>query len=178
MPSNALPQYEAYRITNKTNGKVYIGITTGGLKKRWAEHLLLSKTRRRNALHLAIAKYGAENFTIEAVGSADSWDALCAIEVELIRTSNSIAPHGYNMTSGGDGMLAPSDTVRAKMSARAIARTSTLEARKAFAALSAAIWADPEKRAAMIANMTATKATPEVYAAMSARMLAQWASSP
>ena len=31
--------YDVYKITNKVNNKVYIGITSKGLSARWKEHL-------------------------------------------------------------------------------------------------------------------------------------------
>jgi len=178
MPSDTTLQFAAYRITNLISGKVYIGITTAGLKRRWAEHLLLSKSRKRNALHLAIAKYGAENFVMQAIASAGSRDALCLLEIELIRTHNSIAPHGYNMTSGGDGMLSPADDVRAKMKAKATARNATDEARSAYKQRVLAMWNKPGARESIGAAMSAGHAAPEVYAAKSDRMKAQWAASP
>ena len=46
-----------YKITNKVNGKVYIGQTTKSLKKRWTEHVYTNPTRKY-LLHKAIQKYG------------------------------------------------------------------------------------------------------------------------
>ena len=59
-----------YKITNKTNNKIYIGQSTN-IEKRWGEH-------KRNAfnsnthtyhypLYLAIRKYGLDNFVFEIV---------------------------------------------------------------------------------------------------------------
>lgn len=58
-----------YKITNKINGKVYIGKTLNSIQKRWREHLIDSKKRRceKRPLYSAINKYGEENFEIEQI---------------------------------------------------------------------------------------------------------------
>jgi group I intron endonuclease len=58
--------YNIYGIYNKINGKIYIGITNN-LKRRWSEHKKLSKkiTEHSYAVHLAIKKYGLQNFILK-----------------------------------------------------------------------------------------------------------------
>ena len=60
-----------YKITNKINGKVYIGQTIQCLKKRWSQHKSDSK-KSNMTIHKAMRKYGIENFTIEEIGGANN----------------------------------------------------------------------------------------------------------
>lgn len=53
-----------YKITNKVNGKAYVGKTTDTVQVRWGEHLKDSKRKRcaNRPLYRAIGKYGADAF--------------------------------------------------------------------------------------------------------------------
>ena len=92
-----------YRLTFP-NGKVYIGITSETLKKRISRHVNYARAGRSYALSSAIRKYGESAFTAEEVASGE-WDAMLAEEIRLISAHQSIVPHGYNMTAGGEGSL-------------------------------------------------------------------------
>jgi len=89
-----------YKITNKVNGKTYIGQTITSLNERWKNHCAKSSSCR--ALSNAIAKYGRENFTKEIVDFADSLEDLNKKEEFCINKFNSLAPNGYNLKTGGD----------------------------------------------------------------------------
>ncbi len=109
----------AYAITNLVNGKKYIGITTKSLSLRWKWHLLSSNSKARrasSAISKAISLHGRENFAIEQIASASSLADLHAIERMLIKQERTLAPGGYNLTGGGDGVFSPSDELRRKMS--------------------------------------------------------------
>jgi len=96
-------RYEVYLIENLINSKKYIGITTQGHKKRFKQHIKDAKNKRYNsALHHAIRKYGIENFTIEVIEFADSWDELCEKETDNISKYDTYNT-GYNLTLGGEG---------------------------------------------------------------------------
>lgn len=58
-----------YKITNKINGKMYIGKTIFTVEQRWKEHQKDSRRRdfEKRPLYSAIKKYGIENFSIEEV---------------------------------------------------------------------------------------------------------------
>ena len=101
-----------YKITDKTNGKVYIGQTTRSLKKRWDEHCKLNLCP---LIHAAILKHGVENFTVEQIDSATSRDELDLKEQHWIKHYDCISPKGYNLTSGGNTCRF-SDETRGKMS--------------------------------------------------------------
>lgn len=50
-----------YKITNKINGKLYIGQTTKTVQERFKKHIKDSfKEKRNSAINLAIRKYGTE----------------------------------------------------------------------------------------------------------------------
>lgn len=53
-----------YRITNNINNKVYIGITTILLKRRWSAHKRDDK-KLKYPLYKSIRKYGIDNFMIK-----------------------------------------------------------------------------------------------------------------
>ena len=90
-----------YKITNKINGKVYIGKTERDVEKRWQEHCRESKKKRceKRPLYNAINKYGAENFSVETIEQTDRPEER---EIYWIDSYDSYK-HGYNATRGGDG---------------------------------------------------------------------------
>lgn len=58
-----------YKITNKINGKIYIGQTTRTLKERWADYIKEYKYIKEDSKNLrliikAFRKYGIDNFEI------------------------------------------------------------------------------------------------------------------
>ena len=93
-----------YVVTNKANGKVYVGQTTTTLEERWQSHIKSSKygKRRKSPFHGALAKYGAENFSICVHATADTQEALNELEKSTITilcaTEKGI---GYNLLEGG-----------------------------------------------------------------------------
>ena len=102
-----------YKITNKTNGKIYIGQTVKDLSARWKRHCCPSSGC--TALHNAIVKYGADNFTVEQIDVACSKEELDRKEQYWIKHFNSRVPNGYNLSDGGDGCLGYKHTEEAKM---------------------------------------------------------------
>lgn len=96
--------FQAYLITCLINNRQYIGITSRGLRHRWSEHVYDSKARNKKmAISRAIAKYGAENFRMDALCSARSWEDICAVEPILIIQWKTRRPNGYNISEGGEG---------------------------------------------------------------------------
>jgi group I intron endonuclease len=103
-----------YKITNRINGKIYIGQTVRSLQYRWKCH------RHANdncVFHKAIRKYGAENFTVEQIDTACDGEELNRKEKYWIAYYNSTLPNGYNSTDGGDNCFV-SEAVRKKQSER------------------------------------------------------------
>lgn len=93
-----------YRITNKTNGKVYIGQTNKSLEERKRTHRnrCFGKYYNKTKLYDAIRVYGWDNFEWAEIDTANSQEELDQKEIDYIRSYNSI-DNGYNMITGGLG---------------------------------------------------------------------------
>lgn len=87
-----------YKITNLLNNKIYIGQSIHP-EKRWKEHQQHAKACDDNyPIHLAINKYGANNFSFEILEWTEDYDNE---EAKLIQEYNSLVPNGYNLIEGG-----------------------------------------------------------------------------
>lgn len=91
-----------YILTNKVNGKQYVG-KSSNLLVRVNQHLLGSSVQCP-AIYNAISFYGVKQFSVEIVPySGISVEALSAVEKWKIRQLGTKSPRGYNLTDGGDG---------------------------------------------------------------------------
>ena len=88
-----------YVITNKINGKQYVGQTTVSLQKRFIAHICNSKVHGYK-LARAIVKYGKDNFEVTEFATCFSKEALDQLEIELIAEWDLIK-NGYNLKTGG-----------------------------------------------------------------------------
>ena len=92
-----------YRVTNKINGKMYIGQTVKSLSKRIHSHINIALSGGDNIyFHKAIKKYGKENFTWSTIAECNSLEELNIAEIEMIKKYNTFS-NGYNLTKGGEG---------------------------------------------------------------------------
>ena len=93
--------YIIYKLTNKQNGKFYIGITSEGLQHRFRGHVRKSRFNPTSNLHQAIAKHGEDNFSKEILHSFETEDKKYAysVEQEFISKYNAVTL-GYNMDIG------------------------------------------------------------------------------
>ena len=96
-----------YKITNKVNGKIYIGQTIKDVKERFYQHCarITGEAVLNMAIHRAIFKYGKENFTLEVLETIDS-SLLNEREQYWISHFDSYN-NGYNSTEGGQGGFKP-----------------------------------------------------------------------
>lgn len=90
-----------YILTNKINGKVYVGETME-IKRRMKDYKYPKHIR---PIESAILKYGIENFQIEIEYFPDfSKNDLLDLEEELIKRFNCLTPKGYNICSRGNDL--------------------------------------------------------------------------
>jgi len=108
-----------YKITNKENGKAYIGQTRKSLKRRFVEHKLSST---KTAIHNAIAKYGVDGFTLEVLKTCD-YSELDKYEVSFIEEHNTLYPNGYNLKTGGHTGFTYTEEVKRKISKNKMGKT-------------------------------------------------------
>lgn len=98
--------YSIYKITNKVNGKIYIGYTEKSIEERFAGHCVESKRKHKSAIQDAIYKYGKDSFTIEALyEGTDKEYTLNTMEQYWIDTYKNIIgwDNMYNIAPGGLG---------------------------------------------------------------------------
>lgn len=91
-----------YKITNKVNGKSYVGQSID-IHKRWENHRTDLKHNRSSSpiLQSAWNKYGKENFVFEILEVCDKSE-LNDKEMSYIKKFNSFK-NGYNCSIGGEG---------------------------------------------------------------------------
>lgn len=101
-----------YKITNDVNNKIYIGLTTTSLEKRFKQHLKNAKyyntkywnkyNMGKSHLYSAIQQIGSNHFKIEEIEQCNTLDELKRQEdywiITLNTTNNKI---GYNINRGG-----------------------------------------------------------------------------
>ena len=92
-----------YKITNIINSKVYIGLTTQKLHRRFCVHKGRAVRGGSGYLYNAMRKYGIDNFNIETIYITKDIQDLKNAESVLIKEYNSFdSKYGYNLTSGGE----------------------------------------------------------------------------
>ena len=103
-----------YVVTNRVNGKQYVGITNDVIRRKRFHF----SGHGSKLLHHAIKKYGRHNFDFNAWYEGDEC-FIKMMECSIIVALGTRAPHGYNLTWGGDGTrgLRLTDETRKKLSA-------------------------------------------------------------
>jgi len=89
-----------YLITNKVNGKRYVGLTVKTLRKRIINHLCA-----QTCIGSALRKYGLDLFDLSIIDNAEDAKSLYEKEQHWIRFYGCKEPNGYNMTDGGEGTI-------------------------------------------------------------------------
>jgi group I intron endonuclease len=124
-----------YKITNKLNGKQYVGQTKTTLYKRFASHVCAANRGSTAIIHSAIRKYGKDAFEVELLQECQSFDELDQAERRWIAELNTIAPNGYNVEAGGcRNRASMSEATRAKLREAAKHRSPETYAKICYAA--------------------------------------------
>lgn len=144
-----------YLITNKVNGKQYVGqhhYDGEGMDASYKGSGVLLKQ--------AYKKYGVENFTMEIIEYCSDF-YLDSLEVKYISDYNTKTPNGYNLTDGGGGCAGKKYTdeqienmriaqnrpeVKAKKSEWATGRVKSEDAKKKMSKKAKERYKNPEKR--------------------------------
>jgi group I intron endonuclease len=93
-----------YKITNKKNGKNYIGRTGLSAEARFLRHSQKAKRGKTTKLYNAIRKYGIHNFEMSVLHNNLSYLESQEYEILEIIKYDSIN-EGYNIAIGGQGNL-------------------------------------------------------------------------
>ncbi len=138
-----------YQIEGPSN-KAYIGVAKRDPKRRWADHKRAASKGSQLALHCAIRKYGEENFSQKLLAEG-SWEYVLDLERRAIKSFETKAPLGYNLTDGGDGVYgyAHTEESRTKNGSAVSAAWLRPDFRSRVVAGCKARWADPEYKAMM-----------------------------
>ena len=126
--------YSVYLVTNKANGKIYIGYTKGTPEWRFYLHVKSSRNKTKSC-HFAnaIRKYGPDGFKIDSIDTAETEKDAKALEKKYILERKSyLRAVGYNLTMGGEGG-SPTEEVRLKLSFANRGKVRTPEMRKKVA---------------------------------------------
>lgn len=99
-------KYNFYKITNKTNGKCYVGMTKRDISVRYNEHLRCASNNHDlnndyvMPIYNAIRKYGADSFYVEMIISEEvpTYKEAEILEGKLIQENMSMLHmNGYNL---------------------------------------------------------------------------------
>ena len=87
--------YKVYKITNRLNGKIYVGQTKQPIEKRFMQH-----SQANSPLGQAMRQCGLENFTIEIIEYCETQAEVNEREKFWIKELNCKLPNGYNISNG------------------------------------------------------------------------------
>lgn len=122
-----------YKITNTKNGKAYIGSTVRPIQRRMSNHWSDAKNGKQTLMAQAIREFGKESFEVEVIETLTSEDKMMVRESELITSSGTLYPGGYNLTAA-PGLWGPGrsflKSVREKISASSKGKVISPEHRK------------------------------------------------
>lgn len=121
-----------YKLTSPS-GKSYVGLTTQRIEQRMWKH---KRSKFCRLLRKAIEKYGFDNMKLEILDEDVPNEKLGDLEKQRIEEHQTLAPKGYNLSTGGEAGFKLCDSTRLKQ-ASAVSRT----------------WKDPNIRKKRIAGM-------------------------
>ncbi len=154
-----------------SNGKEYVGQTVRPLKVRLSAHRTAANRGSLLPVHCAWRKHGAPE--VKVIGLFVFEDDLHQAEIESIGNFKTAAPHGYNVTKGGDTAPSKSPEVAARIAAKAKGRKIDNTARRKEIANE--LWQSDEYREKNSAANKASWDNPDRKAAAAVRIKAMWA---
>ena len=107
-----------YKVTNKINGKVYIGQTIHSLEYRKSGHERDARCEKKTTVmfHNALLKYGYDNFNWEVLKECTSQEELDYYEDFYIKEFDTLNKEkGYNLKSGEKLGVVFTDEVKTKI---------------------------------------------------------------
>jgi len=120
-----------YVVTNRLNGKKYVGQTWLSVERRWLAHCNDARSGRGfcRVFHAAIRKYGPENFSVETFPllACSTQDELDIAEQRMIAELKSLGPKGYNLLAARGGRGVHHEETKKLMSAAHMGRPHTSE---------------------------------------------------
>lgn len=102
-----------YCVTNRENGKMYVGQTARSVQERWSRHVYAAASASKLKFHRAIRKYGAGNFDVVELFQYPTLEDALHAEMILVASLDLISG-GYNSAPGGSvsPMLSPEVSAR------------------------------------------------------------------
>ena len=98
--------FTVYKITDKTNNKVYIGVTSQDIESRLKGHISKAEGGSQLKLHKMIMEHGKENFVISEVEVTTDKNIAPELEKKYIKLFQSNNPdYGYNISEGGEYVM-------------------------------------------------------------------------
>lgn len=117
LDDNSLVVGDIYLITNKVDGKQYVGQAKShrlnhgryrpfGYKRRFDDHCSQARTTQKKTQYIlnSIRKYGECNFTSQLILRCRV-DEMDKMEELYIQKFNTLYPNGYNLTTGGSSSI-------------------------------------------------------------------------
>ncbi len=150
-----------YLVTNLIDGKKYVGLSQN-IQKRWGEHRSAAKRGSPYPLHRAMRKYGVSSFAVKCLETVTTnREDLCKAEIRQIAAHDCLAPKGYNLTTGGEGVDYSVPGVRERMVEGARLRSASPEWQKNVAEAALRRADDPACQAALKEGCVKRSATTE-----------------
>jgi group I intron endonuclease len=121
--------YYIYLVTNKVNGKIYVGQTGLTIEERFKSHIW--SRNKDDHFHAAIRKYGEDAFVIQELGKFESLEeANNAESLWIISLRSYDSKIGYNTKFGGENGGAPTEETRIKIGLASSQRVHAAETRE------------------------------------------------
>jgi group I intron endonuclease len=136
--------YKLYKIVNKINNHIYIGMTKLTIEKRFSVHKSCVKSLNKTTkLYNAMRSYGVENFEIFLINTFKDKISCEKAEIETIKELGY-----YNMAEGGSGGFVISNikewkeklSIKRKGRTPALGLTHTKENKELFKKVSKKYW--------------------------------------